>query len=125
MVTNMIPNPRRIRNISESFGFIQHRFLRDGFLSILEKNEVVLYFFWVLAADRHGISYYGDVRICKLLGLSKDELQTARTGLIQKDLVGWEKPWVQVLELPVQPVVDGLAPRSPHSFKALRQKLES
>ncbi len=125
MASNMIPNPRRIRNISESFGFIQHRFLRDGFLSSLEKNETVLYFFWVLAADRHGISYYGDVRIRKILGLSKDELQTARADLIQKDLVAWEKPWVQVLELPIHPVVDGLAPRPSHSFKVLRQKLES
>ena len=124
MTTRHILNPRRIRRIRGSFGFIQHRFLRGGFLSSLEKNEIVLYLFWVLAADRYGLSYYGDTRICKMLCFSADELREARTGLIQKDLICWAAPWVQVLDLPVEPVAIELASSSPHSFKTLHRMLK-
>ncbi len=125
MTTKHILNHRRIRRIHGSFGFIQHRFLRDGFLSSLKKNEMMLYLFWILAADRFGLSYYGDTRICKVLNFSASELQEARSGLIQKDLICWKAPWVQVLELPMQPVGTDIVSPSLHSFKALHRMLES
>lgn len=106
MTTQQIPNPKRVRKINGSFGFIPHRFLQDGFLSSLTKNEMALYLFWVLAANRFGTSYYGDTRICRVLDLSEDELRKARTGLIEKDLINWKAPWIQVLELPVRPLMN-------------------
>jgi len=114
----------RIRRISGSFGFIQHRFLRDGFLSTLEKDEIVLYLFWVLAADRFGLSYYGETRIREVLNFSASELKGARRGLIKKDLICWEDPLVQVLELPLQSVGSGEATPSRRSFEALHRMLE-
>ncbi len=70
MTTKPILDPRRIRKIRSCFGFIQHRFPGDRFLSSLEKNETALYLFWILAADRFRVSYYGDARICGMLDFS-------------------------------------------------------
>ncbi|MBW2149395.1 MAG: hypothetical protein JRI22_20550 [Deltaproteobacteria bacterium] len=65
--------PRRVRTISGSFAFIEHRFLRDGFWAGLSHHELLLYVFLVPAADRNGLSYYGFDKICTLLRISPDE----------------------------------------------------
>ena len=44
--------PQRVRRINSSFAFIEHRFLQDGFFAVLSSNELLLYLFLVLAADR-------------------------------------------------------------------------
>ena len=49
--------PERIRKITGSFAFIEHRFVRDGFWSSLSQHELLLYVFLVLVADRNGLSY--------------------------------------------------------------------
>ncbi len=95
----------RIRQTHNSFGFIPHRFLRDGFLSSLNSTEAYCYLFYVLAADRYGVSYYSDRRVCDLLGFSGAEYRDIRDSLIHKDLICFESPVCQVLELPSQPVV--------------------
>jgi hypothetical protein len=41
-------NPRRVRQINGSFAFIEHRF--RGFLQYLSPEELLLYFFLVLAS---------------------------------------------------------------------------
>jgi len=50
-------NPNRIRKISGSFAFIQHRFLRNGFWASLDHHQLLLYLFLVIVADRNGLSY--------------------------------------------------------------------
>ena len=47
--------PDRVRKIQGSFAFIEHRFLRDGFWAGLEHQELLLYLFMVLVADRQGL----------------------------------------------------------------------
>ena len=54
MIKKRILNHERIRRIDGGFAFIPHRFLTDGFLSALNPSQQQLYFFLVLAADRHG-----------------------------------------------------------------------
>jgi hypothetical protein len=98
-----IINPRRVRRIEGGFSFIPHRFLTDGFLACLNQEELLLYFFLILASDRHGLSFYSDDAICSLLGLSADEYMEAREGLIQKDLVAFDGVLFQVLDLPSKP----------------------
>ncbi len=93
----------RIRRIGNSFAFIEHRFLRDGFLISLGHHELILYFFLVLAADRHGISFYGYDRICSLLRLSVEEYVEARNRLIDKGLLAFDGTFFQVLSLPERP----------------------
>lgn len=102
--------PLRIRKISGSFAFVEHRFLRDGFWSNLSQDELLLYIFLVLVADRQGLSYYSFDKICSLLGTSTDDYIVARNGLIDKDLVGFDGLLFQVLSLPARPVVQ---PRKP------------
>lgn len=92
--------PERIRKITGSFAFIEHRFLRHGFFANLSHHEMVLYVFLVLVADRHGLSYYSFDRICALLNLSTDAYIAARNALIQKDLIAFDGFFFQVLSLP-------------------------
>ena len=96
--------PDRRRQITGSFAFLEHRFLRDGFWSSLSQHECLLYVFLVLVADRHGLSYYSFDKICALLQLSLDDYLVARNGLIAKDLVAFDGHLFQVLSLPDKPV---------------------
>ncbi len=101
--------PTRLRKIEGSFAFIEHRFLRAGFWTALSQHELLLYFFLVLVADRHGLSFYGYDKICTLLRFTLDEYILARDGLIDKDLVAFDGSLFQVLSLPPK-VVQGSRP---------------
>jgi len=97
--------PQRIRTITGSFGFIEHRFLRDDFFASLTQNELLLYLFLILLADRNGLSYYSYDKICTLLRFSVNDYLLARDALIQKDLVAFDGHLYQVLSLPEKPVL--------------------
>ena len=106
MIKKKILNPNRIRHIEGGFGFIPHRFLTDEFLASLVREEILLYFFLILASDRHGLSFYSYDAICTLLRLSLDEYIAARDSLIKKDLIAFDGTLFQVLSLPPKPVWD-------------------
>ena len=93
----------RIRKIEGSFAWIGHRFLRNGFFASLTQNELLLYFFLVLVADRQGLSYYHYDKICSLLCFSVDDYIVARDQLIEKDLLAFDGTFFQVLSLPRSP----------------------
>lgn len=96
--------PNRRRQITGSFAFIAHRFLRDGFWSSLSQSECLLYVFLVLVADRSGLSYSSYDKICTLLRFTLDDYLSARNGLIDKDLIAFDGHLFQVLSLPNTPV---------------------
>jgi hypothetical protein len=104
MIEKRVLSPERVRKITGSFAFIEHRFLRQGFFETLSHHELVLYVFLILVADRNGLSYYSYDKICTLLRLSVDEYVTARNALIEKDLLAFDGHWFQVLSLPHQPL---------------------
>ena len=95
----------RVRKISGSFAFIEHRFLRNGFWAALSHHELLLYLLLVLVADRRGLSYYSFDKICSLLAISCDEYIVARNSLIDKDLIAFDGLLFQVLSLSEQPVL--------------------
>ena len=96
--------PARVRRIDgQSFAFIHHRFLRDGFFVHLSATELRLYVFLVLAADRNGMSFYHYDRICAVLEVGVDDYLDARNGLLDKDLVAFDGSRFQVLSLPARP----------------------
>jgi hypothetical protein len=96
--------PERVRRIAgQGFGFIPHRFLGDGFLSSLDRDELALYLFLVLAANRHGVSFYGYDAICETLHMPAERYIEARNRLIDKDLIAFDGTRFQVLSLPNQP----------------------
>lgn len=90
----------RVRTIPGAFSWIDRRFVRDGLIAPLSRDEIVLYLFLATVADRHGLSYYGDATIAALLKLSPRELEAARRGLVGADLVAFVRPLYQVLSLP-------------------------
>ena len=105
-MTEKIPIiPQRVRRINGSFAFIEHRFLRDGFWSSLDRQELLLYLFLVMVGDRRGISFYCYDRICNLLGVTVDDYILARNTLIKKDLIAFDGKFFQVLSLPEKVVV--------------------
>lgn len=94
----------RVRKIRGSFAFVEHRFLRNGFWVSLNHHELLLYLFFVLVADRQGLSYYSFDKICTLLAISTDEYILAKNGLIDKDLIAFDGHLFQVLSLPDRPM---------------------
>jgi hypothetical protein len=112
--------PERVRKITGSFAFIEHRFIRDGFWSSLGQHELLLYVFLVLVADRTGLSYYSFDKICALLQLSLDDYLLARNALIKQDLIAFDGHLFQVLSLPLTPVRQPARPlhSAPHMAQA-------
>jgi len=94
----------RIRRIDGGFSFVPHRFLHKGFFASLSQEELLLYFFLVLAGDRNGVSFYGHDAICTLLGVSNDTYIFARNSLIDKDMLAFDGRRFQVLSLPQEPI---------------------
>jgi len=111
--------PQRVRKITGSFAFLEHRFVRDGFWTSLTHHELLLYIFLVLVADRSGLSYYSFDKICALLQLSLDAYLIARNALIKKDLIAFDGHLFQVLALPAHPVLHPPAPL--HSAQQMAQ----
>lgn len=104
MIKKHILDPERIRRIRGGFSFIPHRFLTDGFFSALSADPLLLYFFLVLAGDRHGLSFYSYDSICRLLHMTVDRYVDARNALIENDLIAFDGILFQVLELPESPL---------------------
>jgi hypothetical protein len=102
--------PERVRKITGSFAFLDHRFLRDGFWTSLTHHELLLYVFLVLVADRNGLSYYSFDKICALLQVSLDDYLVARNALIHKDLMAFDGHLFLVLSLPPHPVLQPARP---------------
>ena len=100
MIKKKVLDKNRIRRIDGGFGFIPHRFLTDGFVSALHRDELLLYFFLSLVSDRNGLSFYSYDKICTLLELSLEEYMASRNSLIEKDLIAFDGTLFQVLSLP-------------------------
>ena len=101
---NHIIDHKRLRKITNSFSWIDHRTITGGFLDNLDMVEILLYFFLVAVCDRHGVSFYHDDRICRLLKIDLSCLGKAREGLIQRSLIAYRFPVYQVVALPPKPV---------------------
>lgn len=92
--------PDRIRKIRGSFSWIEHRFVHDGFLRTLSRDELLLYYFLVTVGDRNGVSYYDYEKICQLLKIEVEAYLRARDGLITRQLIAYYQGVFQVLPLP-------------------------
>lgn len=104
----IVKNPvlsTRIRKIPKSFSWLDHRLVRDRHIENLNHSQAALYLFLVCVADEKGLSYYGDPALMKKLGMAQVCLNKARSGLIQNNLIAWQKPIYQVLSL--EPIPDG------------------
>jgi len=107
-MSRSILEPKRVRKISSTFAFIEHRLIRDGFFESLNHHELILYLFLILVGDRYGVSWYAYDKICAILRVTLDEYIDARNSLIDKDLIAFNGHTFQVLSLPEKPVLTDL-----------------
>jgi hypothetical protein len=85
-----IPQPQNVRKIQGSFAWIDHRLMREGYLPIMTREDQVLYLFLVLAADRHGVSFYRKEKVCDTLSLDFQQFDVARDRLIDLNLIAYQ-----------------------------------
>lgn len=85
-----VPRPDRVRTLrGVTFGWLDARLLRAGWLRALSLEALGVYGFLCLAADRQGVSYYRRGRIGEELGLDERQVARALTELVTQDLVAY------------------------------------
>jgi hypothetical protein len=69
MPIKRLVDPRRMRKaLPRGFGWIDHRLLRDGYLSRCSSQALALYVLLVCASDAQGLSYYSAAScVCQVL----------------------------------------------------------
>jgi hypothetical protein len=90
MAKYFLPQPQRVRRIEQSFAWIDHRLVRNGFLPVMTHQDQSLYLFLVLAADRNGVSFYRKEKICDHLGLDFGQFEVAKDRLVGLKLIAFE-----------------------------------
>jgi len=89
----------RLRRIRDGFSWIDRRFVRDGWIDRLSRDEIAVYLFLVAVADKDGLSFYSEPRIAGTLKLAAEDVARARHRLVDLGLVAFENPLYQVLAL--------------------------
>jgi hypothetical protein len=86
----IVPCPDRIRCIGKSgFGWLDGGLHREGWLEVLTTEEVAIYAFLCLVADRQGVSWYRRRRIGDALGIPEAEVRAALKRLCELDLLAY------------------------------------
>jgi hypothetical protein len=103
----------RLRKIPPQFNWIDHRLVRDRYISLVSAQALALYLFLATVADAEGLSYYSDAAITRLLPLDAGALVRARQELITARLIAYQAPLYQILALdPPNPQRRSGEPRS-------------
>jgi hypothetical protein len=89
----------RIRRIASGFGWVDHRLVRDHYLERCSHGALALYLFLVVVSDGDGVSWWSERSLSARLGMEADRLRQARAELEAADLVAYEPPVWQVLQL--------------------------
>jgi hypothetical protein len=95
-----LPRPDRVRTVERPFGWVPCRMLTNGTIASMSPDERQLYLVLALAADRQGVSFYGDKRIARILACTQQELELARHALMARELVAYDGATYQLLPLP-------------------------
>lgn len=100
MIEKVPVAPHRVRSAPAGFGWVDHRFIREGHIRNCSTDGLALYLVLVTVADQQGVSFYGEALLCAMLGWSRKRLEAARDNLQYADLLAWNPPLYQVLDLP-------------------------
>jgi hypothetical protein len=98
-MTKRILQPERLRQIPSQFSWVDHRLVRSNYLMRASATAWALYLVLVTVGDEHGLSYYSDRTLQRLLRLNQHQLEQARQTLIQAEVIAYEAPLYQVLQL--------------------------
>lgn len=99
MIEKRILVPGRLRRVPAQFSWVDHGLVRWGYLRRAEPKAWALYLVLVAVGDQHGLSYYGDPNLSRLLSLSVGEVAAARRQLQAAGVIAYESPLYQVLAL--------------------------
>ena len=100
MIEKRILVPQRLRRPpTTGWSWVDRRFLREHG-DHLSREAILLYLFLAAVADKHGLSFYSDNTLSSRLRLSLPDLEKARQELLERDLIAYELPLVQVLSVP-------------------------
>ncbi len=92
--------PHRLRRPpATGWSWVDRRFVREH-AARLSRDAVLLYFFLAAVADKHGLSFYGDVTLAGMLRIPLPALVQARDEMLAHDLIAHEARFTQVLSLP-------------------------
>jgi len=92
-------NPERLRKVPPQFSWIDHRLVRENYFVRCNHSAWALYLFLTSVADAQGLSYYSDASLMRRLKMDPVQLSSSRQQLIQANLIAYEKPLYQVLDL--------------------------
>jgi hypothetical protein len=98
-IEKRILNPERLRRCPAQFSFIEHGLVREGYLRRAEAKAWALYLILITVGDEHGLSYYSDKSLSRLLSLEAGEIAAARRQLLTAGMIAYEEPLYQVLAL--------------------------
>ncbi len=93
----------RLRRVPPSFSWVDHRLVRQNHLMQASAPAWGLYLVLVTVGDEHGLSYYADRTLARLLSLSEAGLAEARRQLIAANVIAYAAPLYQVLGLEARP----------------------
>ncbi|NBQ59125.1 MAG: hypothetical protein EBU32_12270 [Opitutaceae bacterium] len=99
MIEKHLLCPERVRRVPPHFSWVDHRLVRDQHLRRADAKAWALYLVLVTVSDEHGLSYYGEATLGRLLSLSVAEVVAARGQLLAAALIAYEAPLYQVLAL--------------------------
>ena len=99
MIEKRILVPARLRRVPAHFSWVDHALVRQGYLRRAEPKAWGLYLVLVAVGDQHGLSYYGDPNLSRLLSLTMAEVAAARRQLQAAGVIAYENPLYQVLAL--------------------------
>ena len=89
----------RIRQIPRGFSWVDHRLVREHYIEKCSHRALALYLFLVTVSDAQGLSWWSEGSLASRLGTDASGIRQARTELQAADLVAFEQPVWQVLDL--------------------------
>jgi len=101
MTTKHLLNAQRLRRVPSQFSWVDHRLIRQNHLPRASATAWGLYLVLVTVGDEHGLSYYSQRTLARLLSLPEPGLAAARDELLAAGLIAFEPPLYQVLGLEV------------------------
>ena len=89
----------RVRRIPKGFSWVDHRLVREHYVEKCSLAALSLYLFVVTVSDAQGLSWWSERSLASRLGVDVDRLRQARAELEAANLIVFEHPVWQVLEL--------------------------
>lgn len=103
MIRKHILVPDRVRRPPKTgFSWLDRRFFREH-AERLTHDAIFLYLFLCAVSDKHGLSYYSDTGLGSRLRMGEASVVDARDELLRHDLIAYQAPLYQVLELRSSP----------------------